>query len=164
MRYRHIVVGVLMAGLVLNSVNCKKEPSASEETITVQSFFNLEGGTYQGENFPESHGSAENRPYILHVEGDTLVVPGGRNELTVTAADLQSNLALLFVGLLDLPGYFSIDWTAKSLKWSDEGTMTVTLTFQSDLPQDTFVVIMAVKDEDGYISSWYQIPMVVSKP
>ena len=154
MQYRWMLAGVLVAGLALATASCKKKSTEGEETTTVQSFFTLQGGTYHGGDLPEPSGSSENQPQIQQVQGNTSVVPGGSNVLTVNATDPQGDLATLLVGLLNFPGYFSITW-------SGENTMTITLTLEADLPRDTFVVVIAVQDEAGHVSPWFQIQVVV---
>ena len=149
-----MLVPILVAGLVLATGSCKKKSTEAEGETTVQSFFVIPGGVYHTDALPDPSGTPENQPQIHQVQGNTSVVPGGSNILNVQATDPQGDLALLLVGLLNFPGYFSLNWTGDTL-------ITVTLTLQSELPRDTFTLIVAVQDEAGHVSPWVQIQVIV---
>ena len=154
-KHRWMLAAVLVGGLALATASCDKlfNKDNEEEGTTVQAFFTVQGGVYHEGNLPEPSGSSENQPEIQNVEGNTQVVPGGSNILNVRASDPQGDLASLLVSILNYPGYFSISWAGDSM-------MTITLILQSELPRDTFVVVIAVQDEAGHVSAWVQIQVI----
>ncbi len=154
MRKRWILSGLLVAGLALATGSCKKKSTEAEEGTTAQAFFVVEGAVYHSGDLPEPSGTPENQPQIQEVQGNTSVVPGGSNILHVSAVDPQEDLADLLVGVIGFPGYFSVAWTA-------DGVLTVTLTLQSELPRDTFSLVVAVEDEAGHVSPWVEIRVIV---
>ncbi len=155
MKWRWTLATLLVGGLVLSLTSCDKlfNKQNEEEGTTVQAFFTVQNGTYHEGNLPAPSGSDENQPQIQNVEGNNQVVPGGSNILSVESTDPQGDLAALLIGILNYPGYFSVTW-------GEGNTITVTLTLESELPRDTFTIVVAVQDEAGHVSDWVQITVV----
>ena len=142
-----LMVGVLAVGA------CKKSTTSPEQQAAVNQLFSVDGGQFQSSAFPSPSGNSQNQPQITAVTGNGVVIPGGSAPLSIQATDPQNDLQQVLVGAQGYSGYFVISWP------SQQGTFQITLLFPQSLNADSFVIIIALQDAQGNISSVFQIPV-----
>ncbi len=149
MKYIKYVGVILLTIVVVGAMSCN--PKDEENNVPpTKSFFSVQGATYHEGSMPDPQGSSSDRPEITSVQGTHYVVPGGVNTMSVVASDPQNDAKTLYVGVDGSDGYYSM-----ALGSTKGDTILISLSFDTSIPTDSFVIIFAAADNNSNVSDHY---------
>lgn len=132
----------ILSLLIFNA--CKKDKDDSDENILEKSYFTT-NGTFKNAIFPEASTNT-GAPSITDLNGNSFILNGGSNNISV---ETDNNIKEILVGVEGVKGYYSV--TASNLK-SNEKTHLILLLFSQNLAKDSFVIVIAVRNDAGLLS------------
>jgi hypothetical protein len=135
--------GVTMLGLL----SCQKD----KDENTVKNYFAVDGATYVSGSFPQAS-AGEALPEITNVTGNSSVIEGGSNPIAVYASVPASKI---LVGVEGTKGYYEHLGFNKSTSI----VYTLSLVLSTSIPDEEFVIIIAIVDDAGLVSQIYQLPV-----
>lgn len=140
-----LVKYTVMLGIVasLMSTACKKDEG--NELPNVDAFFTIQNATYHEGSMPEPQGSQDVAPTITSIYGNSYIVPGGTNIISINGTDPQNDIKALLVGVNETQGYYSINYSGDSIR--------ITLSLNNNLPSDTFTILFSLQDNEGNVSA-----------
>lgn len=144
MKYKSYLMLVAMALLLAFSM-CRKQEEEENEYPSITSFFTIQDATQHDGSMPDPRGSDSESPVITSVSGNSYIVPGGTNIISVSGNDPQGDIKYLLVGVDEASGYFSVNFAGDSIR--------ITLTLSNSIPRDTFIILFSLEDEAGNVSA-----------
>lgn len=123
---------------------CKKDPVSTPITVEVNKYFNIEGATLVEDVFPAG---AANGPSIETLSGNSYVLPGGSNVISIQS---QADFSHVLVGIDGKGGYYKI--AANSTKELKSAVM-VFLLLNTQLPDSSFTILFALQNAAGVVGS-----------
>lgn len=127
---------------------CKKDKDDDDdqtENLIAKSYFTIENSTFQGAAFPAAATSG-NMPVIDGIYGNTSILEGGSNPITIQSASAAKEA---LIGVQGLEGYYICP--VSSLTTGD--VQLVVLLFSQTLEKDTFVILIALRGDEGLVSA-----------
>lgn len=150
MKTRQLFILLAFFGILTSTAftACKKDKDSDKpaENILAKSYFTADKGTYQGDAFPAASTSG-NAPSITSLYGNHSILEGGSNPITI---ETSSNIKEILVGVQDVGGYYAVP--ATSMKSTDI-TNLVVLFFSQDLVKESFIIVIALRDNNGQVSA-----------
>lgn len=128
--------------------SCKKDSKDSGKLIS-EKYFTIDGATFVDGSFPDA--SSGNVPVISSVYGNSTVLEGGSNPISITTS---STVKEVLVGVENVKGYYKIE--SSNLK-SMQVTYMAYLLFSQNFEQDNFTILIAIVDENNLISEMQTI-------
>ena len=129
---------------------CKKdkdeESENPSENILEKSYFTVSNGTYQGANFP-AESTSGNVPSIDNLNGNPYILDGGSNPVSI---ETSSDIKEVLVGVKDVGGYYTVP--VSTLKSTNE-THLMVLFFSQNLAKESFIIVIALRDNNGLVSA-----------
>ncbi len=165
--YLRIAKIIAIASLMSGIVSCKKDKSTSEDKEIIEnetgtenltgtetsSYLASDNGAFINESFPAENGTAAEKPVIGTVTGNSTVISGGSNTLSISYSDAQDDLKDVLIGIKGKSGYYVIE--KSKLKAS---TLIVPLLLTQDITGD-FIITIALRDNANNISALYELPV-----
>lgn len=128
--------------------SCKKDKEESKNKIE-ESYFTIENSTYVNGSFPAA--STSNAPVINSVFGNSSVLEGGSNPITInTTASVKE----ILIGVEGKAGYYKIQPSA--LKAASMSYL-VYLLFSQNFEAESFTIVIAIVDTNGQVSEHQSI-------
>ncbi len=127
--------------LVLAITGCKKDDVKNK---LEESYFVVENGTFTNADIPASSGSLS-APVISSVYGNPSILEGGSNPISLQTS---STFKEVIVGVQDVKGYFTIQEAG-----SGDGTVLLILLFSQTLENNSFTIVIALRDAQGLVSA-----------
>lgn len=127
--------------LVVSFYSCKKDNKDSGNVIS-EKYFTIENATFVNNSFPEA---SSNAPVINSVLGNSTVLEGGSNPITINT---NATIKEVLIGVDGKSGYYKLD--ASHLK--STGNYLLYLLFSQNFEQDNFGILVAIIDNLGNIS------------
>ena len=134
--------------IILAITGCKKD---DDKNKLEESYFSVENGTFTNADIPEPSGSVS-APVISSVYGNPSILEGGSNPISLLTS---SSFKDIIIGVEGVKGYYTIP-EAGSGKSLNE-TVLLILLFSQTLENDSFVIIIALRDAQGLISAYSNI-------
>jgi hypothetical protein len=126
---------------------CKKDDDDKpSENLLENSYFTVENGVYKNGDFPAQSGS-QSAPEIESVYGNTSVLEGGSNPISIQSS---SSVKEVLIGVVGVKGYYTIP--ANSLKSADE-TYLIILLLSQEFEKDSFVISLAIQNDQSLVSA-----------
>ena len=126
---------------------CKKDKDDNpSENILKKSYFTADNATYQDAAFPDMSSSGD-APSIANLHGNPSILEGGSNPITI---ETSGNIKEILVGVKNVAGYYAVPATA--LKSTNEAAHLVVLFFSQKLEEETFTIVIALRDNNGLVS------------
>ncbi|HRW63704.1 MAG TPA: hypothetical protein P5132_09460 [Bacteroidales bacterium] len=132
----------LMA-LTLGFVSCEKDEDAK---LINELFFQIPNAEFISDGFPGASSSLD-APGITSVYGNSNVLAGGSNPISVSTSDAIKNI---LVGVQGQKGYYKI---AASDNKSTNYLYIIYLIINQDLQYEDFTIVIAVLDNAGLVST-----------
>jgi hypothetical protein len=140
-------LALIVLSVVLVFSACKKDDDDKpSENLLEKSYFTVENGFYNNGDFPAQSGS-QSAPEIESVYGNTSVLEGGSNPISIQSS---SSVKEVLIGVVGVKDYYTIP--ANSLKSSDETYLVILLLSQS-FEQDSFVILLALQNDQNLVSA-----------
>jgi hypothetical protein len=130
--------------IILAITGCKKD---DDKNKLEESYFSVENSTFTNANIPEPSGSLS-APVIVSVYGNPSILEGGSNPISLQTS---SSFKEVIVGVQGVKGYYTIP-EAGSGKSLNE-TVLLILLFSQTLENDSFIIVIALRDAQGLISA-----------
>lgn len=140
---KKLLLLVAIAGLISGLSSCKKDKQSGN--ALEKNYFTIQNATYVNSDFPGA--SASGAPTITNVYGNTTVLEGGSNPITIIS---ESNVKEVLIGVQGKTGYYKI--SSSDLK-SASITYMVYLLFSSNFTESSFNIIVAIVNDNGSVSS-----------
>ena len=134
--------------LMLGMNACKKD----KEEEAIKQYLEIEGGILKSGGFPSASSSAN--VAITDIVGNSSVIQGGSNPISVYTSD---NVQKILVGVDGISGYYEY---SPSLKSAPDYYL-ISLVLSTNIPNETFTIIIAVIGNDGLVSQVYELPVGV---
>ncbi len=143
----HRLLLMAFMGLALSLVftGCKKEDDEEQTNEIEKSYFTVENGNFENATFP-AESESEQAPIINALNGNASVLEGGSNPLTI---ETTSSVKDVLIGVLGEKGYYYLP--LESLK-SVDAEILVILLFSQTFKTDSFVITLALRDNQGLVS------------
>lgn len=127
---------------------CKKDKDSDKpaENILEKSYFTVDKGTYKSDAFPTASNSA-NAPSISNLYGNASILEGGSNPISI---ETSSSIKEVLVGVKDVGGYYAVP--ANPMKSTDVTNLLI-LFFSQELEKDSFTIVIALRDNNGQVST-----------
>ncbi|MBN2758305.1 MAG: hypothetical protein JXR51_14120, partial [Bacteroidales bacterium] len=125
--------------------SCNKDDDSSPENKLEDNYFTIEDADFVSKAFPDASTST-NAPVISSLYGNTSVLAGGSNPISIETA---SNISSILVGVDGEDGYFKLP--ASSLKSTQE-LYVFFLMMTQNLDDPNFTIIIAILGDDGLVS------------
>jgi hypothetical protein len=136
-------ITIIFVVLALVVTACKKDKEDKGDILQT-GYFSIENATLVKENFPAASGS--NAPQIGSVYGNSSVLAGGSNPLTITT---DAAVKEILVGVEGQKGYYKIN---PGTKKAATQTYLVYLLFSQKFVSSNFNIIVAIVNNSGQIS------------
>jgi hypothetical protein len=127
---------------LIGFIACKKDKKT--EYSVDKNYFTIEKATFTNSAFPAA--SAGNAPSITSVVGNSSILEGGSNPISITTS---STVKEVLVGVQGRNGYYKIEST--DLKATTQ-TYLIFLLFSQIFEMDNFTILIAIVDNAGLIS------------
>ncbi len=128
---------------------CKKDKDDDSddqtENLIAKSYFTIENSTFQGAAFPAAATSGS-MPVIDALFGNTSILEGGSNPITIQSTSAAKEA---LIGVQGLGGYYVCP--ASSMTVGD--IQLVVLLFSQTLEKETFIIVIALRDNQGLVSA-----------
>lgn len=143
-----ILLAFIGISATLAFTGCKKDKDSDKpaENILEKSYFTVDKGTYLSDAFPTASTSA-NAPSITNLYGNASILQGGSNPISV---ETSSNIKEVLVGVKDVAGYYAVP--ASPMKSTDVTNLLI-LFFSQELEKDSFIIVIALRDNNGQVSA-----------
>jgi hypothetical protein len=105
---------------------------------------------------PQYNGGYTGCPEIITVKGNTYVIPGGPNKLTIDFADVDNDVTEVFYGVKGVYGYYKLNIPNGTI---NEFDMVVIIS--QIIKKPSFILEVCIKDIKGHISHPYLIPVIL---
>lgn len=139
---------LFIAGLFAFSlISCEKDKK-SEGT---DSYLQVTGANYIDKSMPSASG---NGPQINDILGNSSVIEGGSNPITIYSDDVVKKI---LVGVKGKNGYYEYAVTNKS----SASYYMISVVLSTEIPNGEFTIILAVIDNDGLVSDIFDLPVEV---
>jgi hypothetical protein len=139
-----ILMSLFCITIILAITGCKKD---DDKNKLEESYFSVENGTFANADIPEPSGS-QSAPVISSVYGNPSILEGGSNPISLQTS---SSFKEVIVGVQGVKGYYAIP-EAGSGKSLNE-TILLILLFSQTLENDSFVIVIALRDAQGLVSA-----------
>lgn len=123
--------------------SCKKDKE-SKEGNSLERYFSIENATFIDGQFPAA--SSANAPVVNSVFGNSSILEGGSNPITINTSGFVKNI---LVGVEGKIGYYKV---AAGNKKAASIANIVYLLFSQDFEEDDFSILIAIIDNEGMIS------------
>lgn len=140
---------LIVSFLVLTFSSCQKSDPV---TPTVNEVFSLLNAELIEEVFPEPSGKESNQPVISNIAGNSSILAGGSNLLTVTFEDPQDDAEFVYVSMEGEDGYYRSPI-------SSNDNISLTMLLDQDLIQNALALYFSIADKKGNISEIYTVPV-----
>lgn len=121
------------------ATGCKKDDTPNKLEA---SYFTVENGTFKDANIPDPS-SSQSAPVISSVYGNHSILEGGSNPISIKTS---SSVKEVLVGVEDIQGYYIIPAT------TTQGSILLIFLFSQSLENDSFVIVLALRDAQGLVS------------
>ncbi len=129
---------------------CKKDKDDdkenSSENVLAKSYFTVAEGTYQNAAFPAGS-TSDDAPSINSLNGNPYILDGGSNHISIETSD---NIKEVLIGVKDVGGFYTVP--AAPTKSTDR-THLLVLFFSQNLAKESFVIVIALRDQNGLVSA-----------
>jgi len=147
MKKHNLLLLISLLGMILSLVftGCKKDDDKEPTNEIAKSYFSIENSNFQYDAFP-AESESEQAPVINAINGNASVLEGGSNPLTI---ETNSAVKDVLIGVLGENGYYVLP--AENLKSLDEEILVILL-FSQTFKTDSFVIMIALRDNEGLVS------------
>lgn len=151
MKIKRLLIVLAFLGIsgTLVLTACKKDKDDdsdnTSENLLAKSYFTITNATYVGTAFPAGSGSGS-APTITSVYGNTSILEGGSNPISI---ETSNTIKELLIGVEGVQGFYTVP--ANALK-STEIIHLVVLLFSQELEKETFIIVVALRDNSGLVS------------
>jgi hypothetical protein len=141
---------VAIAVFILFGVTtCKKDADSDKEST--KNYLSVEGASYLSGPIP-SASSGSSVPEVTNVTGNSSVIEGGSNPITVYAS---VPVTKIYIAVQNANGYYMY-------AVSSSGTVyTLSLVLSTDIPTEDFVILIAIVNNLGQVSAIYEVPVSI---
>lgn len=146
------LVGLLALTLSLVFTGCKKDDEDDTDVVNEieKSYFNVENGSYQDAAFP-AESESDQAPVINSLNGNASILEGGSNPLTIQTTSAVNDV---LIGVQGENGYYTLP--VENLKSLDNEILVILL-FSQNFKADSFVIIIALRDDQNLVSAYETI-------
>jgi hypothetical protein len=129
---------------------CKKDKDDDDsdnqtENLIAKSYFTVANSTFQGSVFPAAATSGS-MPVIEGVYGNTSILEGGSNPVSIQSATAVKEA---LIGVQGLQGYY----VCPATNMTTGDVHLVVLLFSQTLEKETFIIVIALRDNQGLVSA-----------
>jgi hypothetical protein len=138
---------ILISALIFSS--CQKD----EEGRSVQDFLEMPEANYMAGSFPAAS-TGDQLPAVTDVSGNSFVIRGGSNMLTI-----QTSLpvAKFLLGIQGAKGFYEINETLQAVS----STYLLPVLFSARLPGKNFILKIACVGQTGLLSEAFKLPVSI---
>jgi hypothetical protein len=158
---------IYIAFFLLLLFSCKKDapilgtiddhtPSVPQPTETIFEYLNNYNGEFVNSWMPDSHYVSAGFPDITDVSGNSYVIPGGNNKLSVNFIDTEDDVTYILYGVVGAYGYYKVAVPPK-----DDDLTTLVVILSQMLSKSSFVIKICLEDSPGNISYPFYLPVVL---
>lgn len=133
------LITVLGIAFLLANSGCKKDEGPN---ILEASYFTVERGTFKSGKIPDPS-TSQSAPVISTVYGNHSILEGGSNPITIRSS---SSVKEVMIGVQDIQGHYIMPAT------TTQGNILIILLFSQSLENDSFVIVLALRNAEGLIS------------
>jgi hypothetical protein len=140
----------------ITTVQLPGDTAVSQPTETIYDYFVKYNSAFVNAYMPQYNGGYTGCPEIITVKGNTYVIPGGPNKLTIDYADVDNDVTEVFYGVKGVYGYYKLSIPNNGI---NEFDMVVIIS--QIVKKTSFVLQVCIKDAKGNISHPYLIPIIL---
>ena len=141
---------------VVSTVQVPSDTAVSQPTETIYDYFIKYNAEFVNSYMPLFNGGYTGCPEIITVKGNSYVIPGGPNKLTVNFADIDNDVTEVFYGVKGVYGYYKL-----SIPNGTINTFDFIIIISQIIKKTSFILQVSVKDAKGNISHPYFIPVIL---